>query len=163
MLTSGQGPPPRSNIWCGKCHGYGHLVTECPTTSRIVPDQPHSLFCTYCLQNNHTEDACFIKKTHERRKAQGQQTNYNFLDQTNTSSYEIGPPPWPFIQRGIPEPYMQQQGLPAQSRPPLQRVGNQAMWGNRWQSSFRSPYRRETSRLGTPMRRNSNPIVCYNC
>ena len=105
MLTSGQGPPPRSNIWCGKCHGYGHLATECPTTSRIVPDQPRSLFCTYCLQNNHTEDACFIKKTHERRKAQGLQTNYNFLDQTNTS-YEIGPPPRPFIQRGIPEPYM---------------------------------------------------------
>ena len=46
--------PPRSKIWCGKCHGYGHLATECPTTSRIVPDQPRSLFCTYCLKNNHT-------------------------------------------------------------------------------------------------------------
>ena len=94
-------PPPRSNIWCGKCHGYGHLATECPTTSRVVPDQPRTLFCIYCLKSNHTEEECFVKKAHERRRAQNLQTNYNFMDRNNMT-YAIGPPPQPFMQRWIP-------------------------------------------------------------
>ncbi|KAI5054494.1 hypothetical protein GOP47_0030616 [Adiantum capillus-veneris] len=37
-------PLMRSNVWCGKCNDYGHLATECPTTSRVVPYQVRTLF-----------------------------------------------------------------------------------------------------------------------
>ena len=96
---------PRSNTWCGKCHGYGHLASECPTQTRLVPDQVRSLFCTYCLRNNHTKDQCFVKQAHERRKVRNAQTNFNFMDRNNMT-YEIGPPPQPFMQGGIPEDYL---------------------------------------------------------
>ena len=80
---------PRSNIWCGKCHGYGHLATKCPTPSKLVPNESCTLFCTYCLKSNHTEDCCFVKQAHERQKSQGLHTNFNFMDWNNIA-FAIG-------------------------------------------------------------------------
>ena len=50
-------------------------------------------------------------------------------------TYAIGPPPQPFMQRGIPESYLeqQQQGLPAQAQPPWPRTQNFDGRKNGWQ------------------------------
>ncbi|KAH7297787.1 hypothetical protein KP509_25G012500 [Ceratopteris richardii] len=46
----------RSNIFCAKCQGYGHMATECPTVSRLYVET--RIFCNFCKRNNHTEDEC---------------------------------------------------------------------------------------------------------
>ncbi|KAH7434202.1 hypothetical protein KP509_06G005600 [Ceratopteris richardii] len=58
----------RSNTWCGNCHGYSHLASECPTVSRVFIDRsPPRMRCTFCGRTNHTEDRCYNKKTYEER------------------------------------------------------------------------------------------------
>ncbi|KAH7281655.1 hypothetical protein KP509_36G056900 [Ceratopteris richardii] len=46
----------RSNIFCAKCRGYGHMVSECPTVSRLYVES--RIFCNFCKRNNHTKDQC---------------------------------------------------------------------------------------------------------
>ncbi|KAH7432586.1 hypothetical protein KP509_07G029400 [Ceratopteris richardii] len=46
----------RSNIFCAKCRGYGHMATKCPTVSRLYVEP--RIFCNFCKRNNHTEDEC---------------------------------------------------------------------------------------------------------
>ncbi|KAH7315794.1 hypothetical protein KP509_21G065900 [Ceratopteris richardii] len=58
----------RSNTWCGKCHGYGHLASECPTVSRVFTDRsPARMRCTFCRRTNHTEDQCYNKRAYEEQ------------------------------------------------------------------------------------------------
>ncbi|KAH7307756.1 hypothetical protein KP509_22G075800 [Ceratopteris richardii] len=58
----------RSNTWCGKCHGYGHLASECPTVSRVFTNRsPPRMRCTFCGRKNHTEDRCYNKRAYEER------------------------------------------------------------------------------------------------
>ncbi|KAH7278990.1 hypothetical protein KP509_38G068400 [Ceratopteris richardii] len=58
----------RSNTWCGKCHGYGHLASECPTVMRVFTDRsPPRMRCTFCGRTNHTEDRCYNKRAYEER------------------------------------------------------------------------------------------------
>ncbi|KAH7430571.1 hypothetical protein KP509_08G004300 [Ceratopteris richardii] len=92
----------RSNTWCGKCHGYGHLASECPTVSRVFVDRPPPRqFCTFCSRPNHTEEQCYHKRAYEERTLQSENT-----------------------QR---RPYT---GLPAQSIPPIPRWETRQTYGH---------------------------------
>ncbi|KAH7422077.1 hypothetical protein KP509_13G089400 [Ceratopteris richardii] len=91
----------RSNTWCGKCHGYGHLASECPTVSRVFTDRsPPRMRCTFCGRTNHTEDRCYNKRAYEERTMKS--------GDTRERSYT---------------------GLPAQSVPPTSRWENRQTYG----------------------------------
>ncbi|KAH7416229.1 hypothetical protein KP509_14G081700 [Ceratopteris richardii] len=91
----------RSNTWCGKCHGYGHLASECPTVSRVFTDRsPPRMRCTFCGRTNHTEDRCYNKRAYEERTMKAGDTRER--------------------------PYT---GLPAQSVPPTSRWENRPTYG----------------------------------
>ncbi|KAH7300825.1 hypothetical protein KP509_24G080500 [Ceratopteris richardii] len=91
----------RSNTWCGKCHGYGHLASECPTVSRVFTDRsPPRMRCTFCGRTNHTEDRCYNKRAYEERTMKSGDTRER--------------------------PYT---GLPAQSVPPTSRWENRPTYG----------------------------------
>ncbi|KAH7288162.1 hypothetical protein KP509_31G014900 [Ceratopteris richardii] len=65
----------RSNTWCGKCHGYGHLALECPTVSRVFTDRsPPRMRCIFCGRTNHTEDRCYNKRAYEERTMKSRDT-----------------------------------------------------------------------------------------
>ncbi|KAH7432433.1 hypothetical protein KP509_07G022300 [Ceratopteris richardii] len=92
----------RSNTWCGKCHGYGHLALECPTVSRVFVDRPPPRrFCTFCSRPNHIEDQCYHKRAYEELTLQSENT-----------------------QR---RPYI---GLPSQSIPPIPRWETRQTYGH---------------------------------
>ncbi|KAH7278986.1 hypothetical protein KP509_38G068200 [Ceratopteris richardii] len=91
----------RSNTWCGKCHGYGHLASECPTVSRVFTERlPPRMRCTFCGRTNHTEDRCYNKRAYEERIMKSGDTRER--------------------------PYT---GLPAQSVPPTSRWENRPTYG----------------------------------
>ncbi|KAH7298674.1 hypothetical protein KP509_25G053600 [Ceratopteris richardii] len=91
----------RSNTWCGKCHGYGHLASECPTVSRVFTDRsPPRMHCTSCGRKNHTEDRCYNKRAYEERTMKSGDTRER--------------------------PYT---GLPTQSVPPTSRWENRPTYG----------------------------------
>ncbi|KAH7307762.1 hypothetical protein KP509_22G076400 [Ceratopteris richardii] len=91
----------RSNTWCGKCHGYGHLASECPTVSRVFTDRsPPRMRSTFCGRTNHTEDRCYNKRAYEQRTMKS--------GDTRERSYR---------------------GLPAQSIPPTSRWENRQTYG----------------------------------
>ncbi|KAH7441806.1 hypothetical protein KP509_03G055400 [Ceratopteris richardii] len=91
----------RSNTWCGKCHGYGHLALECPTVLRVFTDRsPPRMRCTFCGRTNHTEDRCYNKRAYEERTMKP--------GDTRERSY---------------------MGLPAQSVPPTSRWENRLTYG----------------------------------
>ncbi|KAH7447749.1 hypothetical protein KP509_01G119300 [Ceratopteris richardii] len=91
----------RSNTWCGKCHGYGHLASECPTVSRVFTDRsPPRMRCTFCGRTNHTEDRCYNRRAYEERTMKSGDTRER--------------------------PYT---GLPAQSVPPTSRWENRPTYG----------------------------------
>ena len=97
-----------------------------------------------------------MRKAYERREERGMQTNYKYLDQNNTS-YAIGPPPRPFMQRELPEEYQQQQTrLPLQGRRAVPRMGTP--YGNNYcscnDSPYRPPFQRNYGRFN-----NQGPII----
>ncbi|KAH7282890.1 hypothetical protein KP509_35G051700 [Ceratopteris richardii] len=91
----------RLNTWCGKCHGYGHLASECPIVSRLFTDRsPPRMHCTFCGRTNHTEERCYNKRAYEERTMKSRDTRER--------SYTV---------------------LPAQSIPPTSRWENRKTYG----------------------------------